>query len=588
MSGFIANLNNVHHLVCNAKSLAGRTLASEDVSECGSILFKKNDDVPDYLFFRSQEICVLIDGVVCSFNGNIETRHTYPEIVARYYLEGNFEQGLRKLNGQFVVIVVDHTAGRITVASDKFGIRPCYFLKDDKKIIGFANESRLLINPDTIEKFLDKEAIEAFVDIGHLLGTRTIFNNIERIAPASIYEFDLNSFEQTRSTYWSWREVTKDNSLSFDEATDKMHQLFEQAMKRTLSFVTSDKLSITLSGGLDSRVLLASAVNHFSGEIASFTFGKKGCDDAVIAETVAELANVSNSFREINQGNWLEGREQGITNTSGHKNVLHMHALGTSYTAAKHSPFLLNGYLGDVVLGGSYLLDADDSQFSQQHLQQKYQKYHSLAIDGLEQEYFNFACTDPIFLFNRGVRFIAKGSDLLSPNLVNLKPFLDEDLVFFSYSLPDSYRRNSKIYNAMLLKYYPDYFNTIPWQQTGQPISVSSDDKKQLQVAGTKVRMKSLLKKLGVFSIAKRIYHKYFNQKQYTNYTLWLNEPNLYARKKALLTNNDSYLTKVLGAEKVSQLLKDLQAHKPLSEQKVGVLISIELFLHEIKQDNTK
>jgi len=50
------------------------------------------------------------------------------------------------------------------------------------------------------------------------------------------------------------------------------------------------------------------------------------------------------------------------------------------------------------------------------------------------------------------------------------KPFFDNKVIEFIYSIPDEYRKNNKLYSAMLLKFFPEFFQNIPWQKTGKTI----------------------------------------------------------------------------------------------------------------------
>jgi hypothetical protein len=51
------------------------------------------------------------------------------------------------------------------------------------------------------------------------------------------------------------------------------------------------------------------------------------------------------------------------------------------------------------------------------------------------------------------------------------KPFFDNELVKFVFSLPDEYRRNNKLYSSMLLKLFPELFQDIPWQKTRENLN---------------------------------------------------------------------------------------------------------------------
>jgi asparagine synthase (glutamine-hydrolysing) len=55
-------------------------------------------------------------------------------------------------------------------------------------------------------------------------------------------------------------------------------------------------------------------------------------------------------------------------------------------------------------------------------------------------------------------------------------PFFDNDLMEYTMAIPESLRKNSYIYNKMLLKVFPSYFSDIEWQKTGYPIGASKSN----------------------------------------------------------------------------------------------------------------
>ncbi|BCV57510.1 hypothetical protein TUM17384_14550 [Shewanella algae] len=96
--------------------------------------------------------------------------------------------------------------------------------------------------------------MNVYTGLGQLLENQTIFDKVNRVKPSSIIEIDCNSLSTTYNRYWSWRKIIRSSKFSFEEATDILHELFVQSVKRCLSKANSGKLAITLSGGLDSRV----------------------------------------------------------------------------------------------------------------------------------------------------------------------------------------------------------------------------------------------------------------------------------------------------------------------------------------------
>lgn len=260
-------------------------------------------------------------------------------------------------------------------------------------------------------------------------------------------------------------------NLTFDEAVDELGKRFIEAVRRR--FNPSERIGISLSGGLDSRVIFA-AVDYLYPNYKgyAYTFGIPGCDDITIAEQVVSR---SKSWKHekfyFSADNWFEPRKEKIWNTDGMKDMMHMHGSEFASEIGKNMGVNINGYLGDAVLGGSYLK-------SKNHLNQRIDKTLAVKVygahaEGYTDEFYNIDHYDNFLYMVRGRRLINYGTANLLPWIDQRKPFFDNGVIELAFSLPDEYRENNRLYSAMLQKYFPKYFKDIPWQQTGKPAAIT-------------------------------------------------------------------------------------------------------------------
>ncbi|WP_394200869.1 asparagine synthase-related protein [Shewanella waksmanii] len=534
-----------------------------------------------YQYIETEQHLLILDGDIFSLD-SLDCANP-ANLLLSAHKNGNLADCLTKANGYFNLFIYDKSSQHVTLATDRYGMKPIYVAQQENLIQGFSSELKALtLHPD-ISLEIDEAALNAFGQLGHMLNQQTWFKSINRIPPATIMEIELNSMAGTTQQYWSWSNISINTDISFDEATDQLYYHFDKAMQRCLSNLKQPTLAVTLSGGLDSRVILAAAKQHFNGKIKTFTFGNPDCDDATIAKQVAKLAKVENELRTIDAINWFDGRENGVWKTDGMFNVLHMHALGSAEDIATDSNYLLNGYLGDAVIGGSYLVNNHLEQGTSPELLAK--RYPSL-VESIELNHAYFGSTkhDPIFIYNRGVRFIATGTDLLSSRLHNLKPFMDYDLIDFSYSLPDAYRFNSRIYNAMLLKYYPMYFKDIPWQQTGKPISIANESGDSHQNVSVKRKLINLVKASPLAGIAHTVYRKINASKGYTSYTDWMQQPQFKSYANQLLMSEDAAIQQLISKEDIAARLAHFYKMKPNNAESIGALLTLAIYLEQLSK----
>jgi asparagine synthase (glutamine-hydrolysing) len=562
--------------------LSGEIVNAWQVSTCQLVLKAPEPNVAHHSY-SNDELCIDVFGDI--FSHREITSENWLKTLAEHYRLGQLEAFLRDLNGYFTLAIFDRATKKLSLASDRFGHRPLHLWIENNKCLGFSSEPKgILLHPEHAID-IDRSIANMFVNVGQMLGTKTLFKQIHRLAPATVITVDTHNQEYTQYQYWHWSNIEKNTEISFEQAVDDLYFYFDQAMQRCLASIEQDHLAITLSGGLDSRVLLAAAKQHFKGKISTFTFGQSDCDDAKIAVQVSNIAGVPNHLLNIEQNNWYEGREDGVWATDGIKNILHMHALSSVEGISKCSNYLLNGYIGDLVLGGSYLYDKKDKFSSPGKLcADNYEPYQDVISE--DKEYFNFPGTDPLFIYQRCVRFVSAGSDLLSHKLNSLKPFIDNDLLEYAYSLPDGYRANSKLYNAMLLKYYPDYFSTVIWQKTGKVIG---SEVEVVRAPNTILSLRQFFVKIlkggPLESIARKLYRVLSGKRNYAVYEDWLRQPEFREYIDTILLAEKSFAHKLLGKEQVEAIVKNYFNGKAnVQIDVIGSLLTMEIYLLKLSK----
>jgi len=583
--GFVGNQNLIKRTQASFTEVSGCEANYWQQLDCQLMLKVPEIKVGHNSFDNSQFSLELYGDILSVSNEIIDFTH-FTNLLIEAYLENKLNDFIAKLNGYFVLVIYDKTKNTITMINDRYGLKPLYFWVAKNHIFGFSSELKGILLHPKFKGVVDKSSLNTFIDLGHFVAQQTLYENIQRMKPASIVKINCLTNNYTQSYYWTWADIQENKIISFDCAVDKLFQYFEQAMERCLATVKQDAMAITLSGGLDSRALLAAAKKQYSGLIKTFTFGKLGCADAVIAEQVSKQAKLHNQFIEINSDNWFEGRELGIWQTDGLINVLHMHALSSVDTISSSSNYLLNGYLGDVTLGGSYLFEGNDNKLIlADKVKARYKKHASHTK--FESKYYKSLSDDPVFIYNRGIRFISAGTDLLSHKLHNFKPFLDNDLVDFVYSLPDDYRRDGKLYHHMLLKYYPDYFADIPWQKTGEPLSLFNE--KITIKAKLKSSLSALLKVTSCDAVVRKLYKKLFNKYEYVDYDIWLRTPEFHRYVIEVVLNEESKICELLTRNKVKSLIDGFyKANTEIKPEVIGSLLTLELYFNQLSRLKNK
>ena len=419
--------------------------------------------------------------------GHIFNTHTDIEYVI-HLSEEYGEEALEKLNGKFVICLLDKEKEEMLIINDRYGFYTFYYYKEEKSFC-FCNVPKI-ISDSLQNKSINTESVQDFFSFGYLLGNKTLINEINKVPPASIIKVKDSKFKLR--SYWNWNCIEKAKDVRYEEAVEKLGILWIEAVRKIIT--KHKKVYMTLSGGLDSRATLA-AIDYLGMNCkvdSAFTFGIKDCLDYVLASRVAKIAKIKHIFIELDSEIWWKNIQLAIENGMGEISIIHTHGLCLRSIPLKY--VFLNGFAGDLVLGGSFLkheLTNVSEEYFSSYLRERMRSRglkNELLIKELPkgqiQDNVSWKSTDYFFIDN-----ILRNCNTLGDDYYGAYPFFDNDLIEYIYSLPQEWRVNSNIYKAMLLKYFPKFFNNIPWQKTGLPISgedkltyQKNDDNKKLKV----------------------------------------------------------------------------------------------------------
>ena len=466
--------------------------------------------------FQKSGVSSWIEGEIYNLNEILELFNyhskTFSELLIDAHIDNQLEMVLSKIDGCFAAILYDQS--ELKIISDRFGMKPLY-LWNNGNYFAWVSEVKALLALKVFKPEINIPAITCFMDLGHFLGDNTWFKDVKLINAASIITYSLKRkkiIENKR--YWKW-SLIKPQTISFNEAVVKLCNLLQKAVEKRVRI--GEKLGISLSGGLDSRLNLA-VINQINGiDVVCFTFGKKGCDDINNARLVTSIKNNPHYVFELNEKNWMGERFYSVWTVDGLGSLLHMH-FPESYNLLKELfDIQITGFSGDLCMGGSWIDDLE-IRITRAAGYRRFGKH--IEFTDLDNDFYDIYHQDPYFIDTRVRRFTNIGLMASSGTSESRRPFLDNDLIEFLYSLPDSYRYESKLYNKALLLKYPEYYEKIPWKKSGYTIS------KKLTLPRKFIKLvKALLTKFDIIKTAIN----------YSDYANWLRTPKMVKITKKIL-----------------------------------------------------
>ena len=188
---------------------------------------------------------------------------------------------LATARGVFSAVHYQPHAGKLFLVSDKLGVRPLYFWIDEQLVI-FATAVRVLESLNAIPKSMDVLGVTEVCGLGYPVDGRTPYAGISLINAAEVVQVDDEGI--ARQTYWRWDEIVP-STRSEGELLSDLHASFIQAVSLRLG---KDKASVAyLSGGLDSRCVVAALIDH-NASVHTFNFALPDTQDYIYGNDFAK------------------------------------------------------------------------------------------------------------------------------------------------------------------------------------------------------------------------------------------------------------------------------------------------------------
>ena len=175
---------------------------------------------------------------------------------------------LEKLNGMFAFAVWDQKERKLTLARDRYGIKPVYYYYDGLKFI-FGSEVKAILAYPEIQAKLNLQGLREYFTFQNFFTNQTLFQNILLLDKGSYLEISLDNRQLKKTMYWDY-VFKEDYSSNQQEATEEVTRLFKQAVRRQL--MSDVPLGSYLSGGMDSGSITAIA-SQYIPNLNTFTIG---------------------------------------------------------------------------------------------------------------------------------------------------------------------------------------------------------------------------------------------------------------------------------------------------------------------------
>jgi asparagine synthase (glutamine-hydrolysing) len=194
--------------------------------------------------------------------------HSDTEVLVHLY-EDCGERLVERLRGMFAFALWDGPRRRLLLARDRLGIKPLYFRREQGRLL-FASELKAILAAGGVSRELDPAALEDYLMLGVVAGTRTILRGIEKLAPGHTLAIDADHWDASPRRYWRL-EFSPDHSRTPEQWQDAVRAKLDESVERHL--IADVPVGAFLSGGIDSTVVTALAAGKTREPIQTFSIG---------------------------------------------------------------------------------------------------------------------------------------------------------------------------------------------------------------------------------------------------------------------------------------------------------------------------
>jgi asparagine synthase (glutamine-hydrolysing) len=421
-------------------------------------------------------------------------RHIRTESHAELLLHGFEAEGknfFARLHGCFAAAIWDTNRRRLVLVNDRFGMRPIYIVHANGRL-AVASEIKALLADSEVPRTPSERGIAQFFTFGHLLNEDTLWDAV-RLAPAAAwltYDARLDRLECDR--YWRLEPQHTTNGATTAELLDRVTDTFERAVSRRVAGDTT--LGISLSGGLDSRTILA-MIDRDRVPVTTVSMGMAGSMDHQSAEKMAALAGCRHHSCVLDDrvlARFLEQLQATVHLTDGH--LLSQGIM--QYTLPDYRRLgiqtLLRGHAGELMhMDKAYNYSLDDRAFtlrSEAELEdwlmgrmsdfivgnvtepivagQPAAELTALARESLREALAASAGMESladrvahVFLTQRVRRETALSMQEFGSLVETRLPFVDNDLVELLFALPSRVKLGDQIQSHLLRRRFPAFLD---------------------------------------------------------------------------------------------------------------------------------
>lgn len=271
------------------------------------------------------------------------------EVIVHLY-EEHGEKFVNFLNGMFAIFIYDINKKKVLLFRDHMGIKPLFYFKKNN-LLYFSSDLIGLSN--IFNNKLNDLSVLSYLGMSYVPKPNTIFKDIHKLNPGSSIIIENHSKIKINN-FWNLKHSYQ-NKISFSEAKHKLNQLLTES--NNIQLRTDTDFAISLSGGIDSSLVLAYASLNYNDKLNTISMryeGKNNSNDSYYSKKISKQFNTNHIEVNIKREGFLNNLDDLIPYID---EPISDSSLISNYLISKEArkkgiKVLLSGAGGDELFGG--------------------------------------------------------------------------------------------------------------------------------------------------------------------------------------------------------------------------------------------
>ena len=370
--------------------------------------------------------------------------HVFDKSNASYLIHIYEEKGLdflQDLNGWFSGILIDIQKRKLVLFNDRYGMQKIFY-HEGRDAFYFSSEAKSLLKICPELREIDMRGLGELLSCNGVLENRTLFKNIFLLPCAAAWTFQNDG--DIKKDYYFMPDIWENQPwLEKEFFYKKLKETFRNILPRY--FRSNQKIGISLTGGLDTRMILGH-MDMPPSKYPCYTFSGmyRDCFDAKVALKVADAIHQTHQIIRLDRdflSDFKKYAEKTVYITDGCLDVSGSPEMYVNKLAREIAPIRITGNYGSEVLRS--VKNMKPFTLCEKLFNFDFKKYlHSAkrTFSNLKENHplsFTLLIEAPWHDYGR---FASEQSQLTSR-----APFMDNELVALMYRAPMGIRDNNEI-----------------------------------------------------------------------------------------------------------------------------------------------